>query len=242
AYSLHPGVIITELQRNLSKFLKYLLSFFTVSIEMGVQTTLYCALEESLQNESGFYYEKCRSDTRLDGKVVVITGANTGIGKETARELSLRGAKIIIGSRDVDRGKRAVQDIQLKNPKANIIVMKLDLSSLSSVRHFAKTVSREVSTIDILMNNAGVMACPESTTEEGFEMQFGTNHLGHYLLTLSLMPLLKKSPKARIITVSSIAHMSGSIHFENINLRNKAYDPMTAYRQSKLANILFTRQ
>ncbi|CAG2119526.1 unnamed protein product, partial [Medioppia subpectinata] len=86
------------------------------------------------------------------------------------------------------------------------------------------------------------MNCPEWTTEDGFEMQFGTNHLGHFLLTLSLMPLIKKSSKARIITVSSVAHMMGTINFENINLRNQAYDPMTAYRQSKLANVLFTRQ
>jgi len=143
--------------------------------------------------------------------------------------------------------------------------MKLDLSSLSSVKEFAIKVCEQESRIDILINNAGVMQCPEWKTEDGFEMQFGTNHLGikhntsaklfsiyqiltmylilgHFLLTLSLLSMLKKSSNARIINVSSFAHTVREIHFEDINLRNNAYSPMIAYSQSKLANILFTRE
>ncbi|CAG2176467.1 unnamed protein product [Oppiella nova] len=185
---------------------------------------------------------KCESTRRLDGQVVVITGANTGIGKETALHLSLRGAKIIIGCRDVDKGKEAITEILVKNPKANLNVLKLDLSSLASVREFAKNVSLNESNIDILINNAGLGMCPEWQTKEGYEMVFGTNHLGHFLLTLLLLPLLRKSPKARVINVSSVAYKMGKIDFENINLRNGAYNGITAYSQSKLANILFSRE
>ncbi|CAG2169959.1 unnamed protein product [Oppiella nova] len=215
---------------------------------------------------------KCESTRRLDGQVVVITGANTGIGKETALHLSLRGAKIIIACRDVDKGKEAITEILVKNPNANLNVLKLDLSSLASVREFAKNVSLNESNIDILINNAGLGMCPEWQTKEGYEMVFGTNHLdilinnaglgmcpewqtkegyemvfgtnhlGHFLLTLLLLPLLRKSPKARVINVSSVAYKMGKIDFENINLRNGVYNGITAYSQSKLANILFSRE
>ncbi|XP_054152560.1 retinol dehydrogenase 11-like [Oppia nitens] len=185
---------------------------------------------------------KCDSDRRLDGQIVVITGANTGIGKVTALELSKRGAKIIIGCRDVEKATKAVNDIKTDNPDADIVVHKLDLSSLKSVRMFADEVKQCVDRLDILVNNAGVMMCPEWKTMDGFELQFGTNHLGHFLLTMHLLPLIKQASTARIITVSSSGHMMGKIHLDNINLRNGAYTSWKAYAQSKLANVLFTRE
>ncbi|CAG2176732.1 unnamed protein product [Oppiella nova] len=202
---------------------------------------LGAVLKEFSQNVFGLR-NKCESTRQLDGQVVVITGANTGIGKETALQLSLRGAKIIIGCRDMSKANGAIDDIRAKNPKANIIAIKLDLSSLASVREFAKNVSQIESNIDILINNAGIGMCPEWQTKDGFEMQFGTNHLGHFLLTLSLLPLLQKSPKARVITVSSNTHKLAKIDFENINLRNGAYTTMKAYKQSKLSGVLFIRE
>ncbi|CAG2117494.1 unnamed protein product [Medioppia subpectinata] len=208
---------------------------------LSILFTIFDGIRDLLKNLLGIR-RRCESKTRLDHKVVVITGGNTGIGKETALQLTLRGAKVIIGCRDLKKGENAVKDIKSLNAKADINVMQLDLSSLSSVRHFTKTLIQNESRIDILINNAGVMLCPEWTTEDGFEMQFGTNHLGHFLLTLSVMDLLKKSAKARVINVSSKAHFTGEINFENINLRNGAYSPIKGYNQSKLANILFTRE
>ncbi|XP_054162450.1 retinol dehydrogenase 12-like [Oppia nitens] len=180
-------------------------------------------------------------DTKLDGKVVVITGANTGIGKRTAYHLSLRGAKVIMCSRDVTKGAIAARDIRAQNPKAVIEVMQLNLSSLSSIRRFAKELKERESKIDILVNNAGVMMCPKMTTDDGFELQLGTNHLGHFLLTLLLIDTMKTSSDARIITVSSMHGMRGQIHFDDINLDSN-YSPLDSYCQSKLANILFTRE
>ncbi|CAG2171504.1 unnamed protein product [Oppiella nova] len=128
------------------------------------------------------------------------------------------------------------------NPKADIKLLKLDLSSLQSVRHFAKELSQLESKVDILINNAGVYGCPEWQTTDGFEMQMGTNHLGHFLLTLHLLPLLKKSSSARVVTVSSCMHLLGDINIENIHLRNGTYEPVKAYSNSKLANVLFSRE
>ncbi|XP_054153458.1 retinol dehydrogenase 11-like [Oppia nitens] len=178
----------------------------------------------------------------LNGKVVLVTGANTGIGKETVYQLALSGAKVIIGSRNVEKGENAAKDIRSRYEKANVVVMKLDLASFASIRQFAKELKERESKLDILVNNAGVMRCPYSTTEDGFEMQFGTNHLGHFLLTLSVMSLLQSAPKARIVNVSAALYVFGKIHFENINLRNNAYTPLMGYYQSKLANILFTKE
>ncbi|CAG2168275.1 unnamed protein product [Oppiella nova] len=250
AYSLHPGIINTEWYRHIEspvgKFIaKNFTKMFAISIERGTQTTLYCALEESLDNESGFYYEnKYEGDTRLDGQVVVITGANQGIGKETAYQLSLRGAKtnIIIGCRDELRAENAIKEIVSRNPNANIIHIKLDLSSLQSIRAFVQQIYENETKIDLLINNAAIASDIEGKTEDGFELIFGTSHLGHYLLTLQLLPLLRKAPKARVINVSSLAYASGRIHFENINLRNGAFNMMAANSQSKLATVLFTRE
>ncbi|CAG2106075.1 unnamed protein product, partial [Medioppia subpectinata] len=180
--------------------------------------------------------------TRQLRTVVVVTGGNTGIGKETAHQLAIRDAKVYILCRDTKKGETAVNDILSVTPKANIKLLSLDLSSLKSVRKCVEELSGLETKVDILINNAGVMGCPEWQTKDGFEMQFGTNHLGHFLFTLHLIPLLKKAPAARIVNVSAEIHKFGRINLDNINIRNGAYDNFYAYGQSKLANILFSRE
>ncbi|XP_029910224.1 retinol dehydrogenase 13-like [Myripristis murdjan] len=183
----------------------------------------------------------CRSRARLDGKTVLITGANTGIGKETAVDLASRGAKVILACRDMDRANKAAEDIRQRSGNDNVIVKKLDLASLQSVRQLAKDIEGSEERLDVLINNAGVMSCPKWQTEDGFEMQFGVNHLGHFLLTNCLLDLLKKSAPSRIVNVSSLAHERGQIYFDDIH-QDKDYRPWRSYSQSKLANVLFTRQ
>uniref|UniRef100_A0A3P9IAR0 Si:ch211-107o10.3 n=1 Tax=Oryzias latipes TaxID=8090 RepID=A0A3P9IAR0_ORYLA len=183
----------------------------------------------------------CCSKVRLDGKTVLITGANTGIGKETAVDLAQRGARVIMACRDMERANKAAEDVRKRSGNGNVIVKKLDLASLESVRHLSKEVLASEERLDILINNAGIMSCPQWKTEDGFEMQFGVNHLGHFLLTNCLLDLLKKSTPSRIVNVSSLAHEKGEIYFDDINLE-KDYHPWKSYRQSKLANVLFTRE
>uniref|UniRef100_A0A3Q3ESK7 Si:ch211-107o10.3 n=1 Tax=Labrus bergylta TaxID=56723 RepID=A0A3Q3ESK7_9LABR len=180
----------------------------------------------------------CRSKVRLDGKTVLITGANTGIGKETAHGY---GARVILACRDITRARIAADEIRLRSGNGNVVVKKLDLASLQSVRDLAKEVQENEDRLDILINNAGIMMCPKWTTEDGFEMQFGVNHLGHFLLTNCLLDLLKKSTPSRVVIVSSLAHEKGHIHFDDINL-DKDYKREGSYRQSKLANVLFCRE
>jgi len=179
----------------------------------------------------------------MDGKTVVITGANTGIGKITATDMSRRGARVIMLCRDMTRAEPAAEDIR-KETGGEVIVEKMDLASLASIRACAERLSKSETKIDVLINNAGVMMCPMSRTEDGFEMQIGTNHFGHFYLTNLLLPLIKKAaPGARIVTVSSLAHKRiDDIMWEDINWNNTPYDTVTAYAQSKLANILFTRE
>ncbi|XP_031716847.1 retinol dehydrogenase 11-like isoform X1 [Anarrhichthys ocellatus] len=153
----------------------------------------------------------CRSKASLEGKTVLITGGNTGIGKETAVDLAKRGARVILACRDMDRGNKAAEEVKKRSGNDNVIVKKLDLASLQSVRQLAKDVLASEGRLDVLINNAGVMSCPKWQTEDGFEMQFGVNHLGHFLLTNCLLDLLKKSASSRIITVSSLAHQRGSV-------------------------------
>ncbi|CAG2106076.1 unnamed protein product, partial [Medioppia subpectinata] len=264
-YSIHPGVIQTELGRHMADETKpaekgWFVRNFTLTPFLGSQTTLYCALDDDIADETGYYYDNCRRvdhmipeatddktakmtcSKNLNGQVVVVTGGNTGIGKETAYQLTLRDAKVYIGCRDQKRGEAAVKDILSLNPKANIKLLSLDLSSLKSVRKCVEELSGLETKVDILINNAGIAGCPEWKTEDGFEMQFGTNHLGHFLFTLHLIPLLRKAPAGRIVTVSSDIHEFGTIHLENINLRNGTYNPIYAYAQSKLANVLFSRE
>uniref|UniRef100_A0A3B3YWL1 Uncharacterized protein n=2 Tax=Poecilia mexicana TaxID=48701 RepID=A0A3B3YWL1_9TELE len=180
------------------------------------------------------------SEERLDGKTVIITGANTGIGKETARDLARRGARIIMACRDVERAEEARSDILEDTGNENILIRKLDLSDTKSIRAFAQVINKEEKQVNILINNAGIMMCPYSKTVDGFEMQFGVNHLGHVLLTYLLLDLIKSSAPARIIVVASVAHTWTGLRLDDINSET-SYDAIKAYGQSKLANVLFAR-
>jgi len=185
---------------------------------------------------------KVTSKASLKGKTVVITGANTGIGKETALDLSRRGGKVVMLVRNVEKGNEAAHMI-MKETEGDVVVHRLDLADMDSVRDCAEQLGNSLEKIDILINNAGVMTCPEMKTKQGFEMQFGTNHLGHFLLTNLLLPLIKKAaPGARIINVSSMAHKAGQMQWEDLNFEKTPYSPIKAYTQSKLANILFTKE
>ncbi|XP_038641562.1 retinol dehydrogenase 12 [Scyliorhinus canicula] len=183
----------------------------------------------------------CTSNTRLDGKTVLITGANTGIGKETARALAWRGARVILACRDLTKAEAAAQEIREETGNKQIVVRELDLASKKSISQFADNVLKEEKLVNILINNAGVMMCPFTKTSDGFEMHFGVNHLGHFLLTCLLLDLIKRSAPARIVNVSSFAHVFGRINFKDLQ-SEKSYDGGLAYCQSKLANILFTRE
>ena len=182
----------------------------------------------------------CRSKALLNGKTVVITGANAGIGKETAVDLARRNARVIMACRSVEKGEKAAVEVRKRSGSDNVVFMQLDLASLTSVRQFAARVLEEEPRLDILINNAGVMACPYTKTEDGFEMQFGVNHLAHFLLTNLLLDRLTEAPSARIVNLSSLAHAFGKINFDDLN-SEQSYGSWSAYGQSKLANILFTR-
>jgi NAD(P)-dependent dehydrogenase (short-subunit alcohol dehydrogenase family) len=179
----------------------------------------------------------------LSGQNIVITGANTGLGKDSAIKLASLGGNVYILCKSLEKGKAAVEDIKQKSGNENVYVLQCNLANLDSVRACAKALGDRVGKIDVLMNNAGVMAVPERmTTDDGFEMQLGINHLGHFALTTELFELLKKAPAARVINVSSTAHLLGKLNRDDLMLANEgAYAPWQAYGNSKLSNILFTR-
>lgn len=172
------------------------------------------------------------------GKLVIVTGGNSGIGYEAGFALAGRNAQVILAVRDVKKGEEAAQKIRQVHPQAQVTVMPLDLSDLKSAHSFTQTFLATHEHLNILINNAGVMALPARKTVDGFEMQFGTNHLGHFALTGLLLPALKATPNARVVTVSSNLHNSGDIHFDDLQWE-KSYDRWGAYSQSKLANLLF---
>ena len=175
----------------------------------------------------------------LSGQVTVVTGANSGLGIETAFALAGAGAVVVLACRDDQRGKAAVESIRSSYPGAELQLAPLDLADLGSVRRFADSFLSAHETLDILVNNAGVMAIPERrSTADGFEMQFGTNHLGHFALTGLMLPALLKRP-ARVVTVSSWAHRMGRVNFDDLN-SERGYRKWVAYGTSKLANLLFT--
>ena len=173
------------------------------------------------------------------GRVVVVTGANTGIGFETARALTERGAHVVLACRSEERGSAAVARIEALRPSGTCALEQVDLADLESVSAFAERMREGHTHIDVLVNNAGVMFPPRSFTREGFELQFGINHLGHFALTGCLLPLLLTRPGARVVNVSSIAHRNGRIDFGNLR-GERRYVPFREYGQSKLANLLFT--
>ncbi|NLR98816.1 SDR family oxidoreductase [Rhizobium sp. P38BS-XIX] len=174
------------------------------------------------------------------GRIAVITGANSGIGYETAKALAGAGAKVIIASRNESKGLQALANIRAATPDADIAFEPLDLSSLDSVARAATRVAASVPRVDLLINNAGVMAIPDRhETEDGFEMQMGANYIGHFAWTMRLLPKVFLADNPRVVTVSSLAHRSGRIHFDDLQWRRN-YGPWRAYCQSKLATLLFS--
>ncbi|MFJ8966317.1 oxidoreductase [Lentzea sp. NPDC102401] len=167
------------------------------------------------------------------GRTVLVTGANSGLGLRTAQVLAARGAHVIMGCRSVQRGETARRTV-----KGSAEVLELDLADLASVRAAAEKVEK----LDVLINNAGIMAVPNGRTVDGFERQFGTNHLGHAALTWLLLPALRQRPGARVVTVASLAHQYGHIDFTDPNFDRRPYTLRGSYGQSKLANILFARE
>jgi NAD(P)-dependent dehydrogenase (short-subunit alcohol dehydrogenase family) len=171
------------------------------------------------------------------GKVAVVTGANSGIGMIAARELAKHGARVILACRNTEKGQAAATEIASAAPAgADVEVRELDLGNLESVRSFASGVEDE--RLDLLVNNAGIMMPPRQTTADGFELQFGTNHLGHFALTALLLERLAAADAARVVTLSSIEHKSGKLDFDDLQAES-GYSPRSAYQQSKLANAAF---
>lgn len=173
-----------------------------------------------------------------EGRIMIVTGANTGLGFETTKALAQNGAKVIMACRNMLKAKEARGQILKEIPDALLEVMELDLSKLESVRQFAEAYKTKIERLDVLINNAGVMMPPYTETEDGFELQFMTNYLGHFLLTGMLLPLILKTPDARVVSLSSIAHKSGKINFDDLQSK-KSYSASEAYGQSKLACLMF---
>lgn len=176
----------------------------------------------------------------LSGTSVFITGANSGLGQETARAMAAKGAHIIMAGRDQAKLDEAVAAILGTVPKAQLDTITLDLGSLESIRAATSRARQRFDRIDLLINNAGVMACPFTHTADGFEMQFGTNHLGHFALTAELMPLIERGHAKRIVNLSSRGHHFAPVDFDDPNFERRPYDPWVSYGQSKTANVLFT--
>ncbi|XP_034654727.1 retinol dehydrogenase 12 isoform X1 [Drosophila subobscura] len=201
----------------------------------GTTVGAACAIKDLMQ---GGQFTKETDETE---KVIIVTGSNSGIGKETVRELAKRGATVYMACRDMKKCEEAREEIVLETKNKYVYCRECDLASLDSIRNFVAAFKREQKTLNVLINNAGVMRCPRSHTKDGFEMQLGVNHMGHFLLTTLLLDLLKISAPSRIVNVSSLAHTRGEINTGDLN-SDKSYDEGRAYSQSKLANVLFTRE
>ncbi len=176
------------------------------------------------------------------GKTALVTGANSGIGYQAALELARHGAHVLLGCRNYAKGQAALERLLREAPGASAELVELDMASLSSIRAFASDFAARGIALDLLINNAGVMALPKRVvTADGFERQFGTNHLGHFALTGLLIPQLLAAPAPRVVTVASLAHRNGKIDFDNLQ-SERGYKPWDAYGESKLANILFANE
>jgi len=177
----------------------------------------------------------------LTGKTIIVTGANTGLGYESVKAFARNGANVVMACRSIEKGEAARKQIVRLFPSSIIQVMQLDLADLKSIHRFAATFRESHAHLDVLLNNAAVMMVPYSLTKDGFESQMGINHLGHFALTGVLLDVLKKSPGARVVNVSSLSHKQGLMDFDNLLFENgKDFSPMKAYGRSKLANLLFT--
>ncbi|AUY52762.1 oxidoreductase [Streptomyces sp. CB01881] len=175
------------------------------------------------------------------GRIFVVTGANSGLGLATTRALARRGAQVVLAVRDERKGHRAVAELHAAQPDARLEVRPLDLADLDSVRAFARDLRADHGRLDVLVNNAGVMAPPRTLSAQGHELQFAAHHLGHFALTGLLLDLLAEGRDPRVVTVTSINHRRGRIHFDDLDGRHR-YAPMAFYNQSKFANAVFGRQ
>lgn len=176
------------------------------------------------------------------GRTIVITGANSGLGLRSAEALAAKGARVLMACRNAAKAAVALDGVKAKATGAEPEVRSLDLSSLASVRECAAALSEELDHLDVLMNNAGIMAVPKAMTVDGFESQIGTNHLGHYALTGLLLPALLAAPEARVVSVSSNAHKFGKIDVDDLFFAHRRYGRWPAYGQTKLANLLFSAE
>jgi len=175
----------------------------------------------------------------LSGKLALVTGASGGLGAETARALASKGARVVITARDLAKGEAAAREIRASTGNDDVTVEALELGSLASIRAFSDRFLAGHDVLQILVNNAGVMACPFEKTSDGFELQFGTNHLGHFLMTGLIAPALLRGAPSRIVSVSSRGHQMSPVVFEDIHFERREYDKWLSYGQSKTANILF---
>lgn len=176
----------------------------------------------------------------LTNKVIIITGANSGLGFQATKIFALKNATVIMACRSLQKADEAKANILKENKSANLLTMQLDLGSLKSISDFVKVYKSKFHTLDILLNNAGIMTVPFGLTEDGFELQNGVNHLGHFALTAQLFDLIKHTENSRIVNVSSLAHKQGKIAFDNYLFEHGNYKEMKSYAQSKLSNLLFT--
>ncbi|XP_067130536.1 retinol dehydrogenase 14-like [Centruroides vittatus] len=188
-----------------------------------------------------YTWGRCKAKRTMKGKTVVITGANSGIGKATAKELAQKDARVILACRDLVKAQSAAEEIRKVTQNGQLILKCLDLASFASIREFVEDVLHTETRIDVLINNAGIFQCPYMITDDGLEMQMGVNHFGHFLLTILLLDFLKKSAPSRIIVLTSALYKKGQINFDNLNSEQK-YDKREAYNNSKLANVLFVRE
>jgi NAD(P)-dependent dehydrogenase (short-subunit alcohol dehydrogenase family) len=176
----------------------------------------------------------------LSGKVMVVTGANSGLGFESSKEFARKGAKVVMACRSTKKGQASLDKIFEEIPDASAEVMHLDLANLKSIHQFVEKFKGKHDRLDVLLNNAGIMFTPHWKTEDGFEIQFGTNHLGHFALTGLLLDFVVKTPESRVVTVSSTGHSMGMMNFSDLNWEKSRYNTQGAYGRSKLANLLFT--
>lgn len=177
----------------------------------------------------------------LSGKVIIVTGGNSGIGYEAVKAFAEKGAEVVFTCRNNEKGKKTKASLIEQNPGFKVFPMELELTDLQSIKHFSESFKSKYKKLDVLLNNAGIMMTPYALTKDGFESQIGTNHLGHFALTGHLFPLLIKTPGSRIVTISSGAHKFGKMDFDNFLYENgKGYSPMKAYGRSKISNLLFT--
>lgn len=173
------------------------------------------------------------------GRIAIVTGANSGTGFAACQALAAKGATVVMACRSKSRGQESLDRIKSAQPNARVELRSLDLADLASVRSFAQGFIDSHPHLDLLLNNAGIMGLPQARTQDGFELQFGTNHLGHFVLTSLLLDRLKSTSGSRVVTMTSLMHAQGKIDLDDLNFERRKYDKWKAYSQSKLANILF---